>query len=92
LLFYRQQAGHVTFHSMIFLGASQFQRDGRRYILYHTGPEGSNPGELRRLSIEDLMHFPQPEWRPAAGNASFLGVARWNILRSGDEESDAREN
>jgi uncharacterized protein YfaT (DUF1175 family) len=92
LLFYRQPSGHITFHSMIYVGDSQLRKAGRRYILYHTGPEGSNPGEIRRLSVEELMRFPQPEWRPLAGNPSFLGVVRWNILRTRIEETDAQHN
>jgi hypothetical protein len=88
LVFFRQQSGHTTFHSMIYLGASQLRPDGHRYFLYHTGPQldhhasdpHKNPGEMRRLTVEELMHFPQPEWRPLASNPSFLGVARWNIL------------
>jgi uncharacterized protein len=85
LLFYRQagSSSHVTFHSMIYLGDSQMRRDGHRYFLYHTGPEGSNAGEIKRLSVEELTHFPQAEWRPLAGNPNFLGIARWNILRQG---------
>ena len=74
LLFFRQDEAHVTFHSMIFL-------DGRR-VIYHTGPEGDDPGELRRLSLEELLRFPQPEWRPLASNPAFLGVYRWNILKN----------
>jgi uncharacterized protein YfaT (DUF1175 family) len=80
LIFFRQDAGHTTFHSMIYLGASQLRPDRRKYFLYHTGPDGSNPGEMRRLTVDELMHFPQPEWRPLASNPSFLGVSRWNIL------------
>ena len=85
LLFYRQagSSSHVTFHSMIYLGDSQMRRDGYRYFLYHTGPAGSNAGEIKRLSVEELTHFPQAEWRPLAGNPNFLGIARWNILRQG---------
>lgn len=81
LLFFRQESNRVTFHSMIYLGESQFRPDGQRYILYHTGPTGSDPGEIRRLTVDELVRFPQAEWRPIAGNVSFLGVARWNILR-----------
>ncbi len=92
LLFYRQETDHVTFHSMIYLGESQLRRDGRRYVLYHTGRDGANPGEIRRLTVEELLQFPQPEWRPLGSNSNFLGVARWNILRTGSEDSDAREN
>jgi uncharacterized protein YfaT (DUF1175 family) len=89
LLFYRQSGSgsHVTFHSMIYLGESQLRRDGQRYFLYHTGPDGSglssNPGQIKRLSVEELTHFPQAEWRPLASNSNFLGVSRWNILRKG---------
>jgi uncharacterized protein YfaT (DUF1175 family) len=104
LLFYRQpHDGHPpTFHSMIFLGASQIRPDAQRYVVYHTGPQQSAPqqsaprqtsphqtrpmstaGELRRLSLEELRRFPEPEWRPDPGNPAFLGVYRWNILRSG---------
>ncbi|HEY4365559.1 MAG TPA: DUF1175 family protein [Bryobacteraceae bacterium] len=88
LLFYRQEGSgnKVTFHSMIYLGESQVHRDGRRYFLYHTGPEGSSAGEMKRLSVEDLTQFPQAEWRPLAGNPSFLGVSRWNILRKGVDD------
>jgi uncharacterized protein len=83
LLFFRQRSGREPFHSMIYLGPSQIQPDGKRYVLYHTGPDGDDPGEIKRLTIEELMHFPQPEWRPLASNPAFLGVARWNILRRG---------
>ena len=82
LLLYRQESDHLTFHAMIFLGASQLRPDRSRYVLYHTGPTGKDPGEMRRLAIEELLRFPQPEWRPLDGNESFLGVARWNILRA----------
>ena len=86
LLFFRQRGEHITFHSMIYLGESQLQKDGHRYMLYHTGPTGKNPGEIRRPTVEELMTFPQPEWRPVLANPSFLGVARWNILRRGTNE------
>src|ERR1039457_3550314 len=81
LLFFRQDSGAEPYHSMIYLGESSIQNDGRRYVLYHTGPSGSDPGEIRRLTVEELLRFPQPEWRPVAANPSFLGVSRWNILR-----------
>ena len=78
LLFFRQQTSPVTYHSMIYLGASQLRPDGRSYVLYHTGS-----GEIRRLTVEELARFPQPEWRPLAANPNFLGIARWNILNVG---------
>ena len=43
LLFFRQEADHMPFHSMIYLGESQLRPDGHRYILYHTGPTARTP-------------------------------------------------
>ena len=83
LLFFRR--GPDAYHSMIYLGESQLRPDGRRYVVYHTGPEGADPGEIRRLTLEELDRFPRPEWRPLAANPVFLGVFRWNILRRESE-------
>ncbi len=82
LLFYRQESAHMPFHSMIYLGASRVEPDGEIYILYHTGPGG----EMRRPRTAELLEYPEPEWRPVAGNPSFLGVFRWNILREAGSE------
>ena len=78
LLFYHHED---AYHSMIYLGASQMRPDGKRYVVYHTGPDGNDPGEMKRLSESELAHFPEMEWRPMAVNPNFLGVYRWNILR-----------
>jgi uncharacterized protein YfaT (DUF1175 family) len=80
LLFFRQASDHMPFHSMIYLGASHISGGDTRYVLYHTGPTGADPGEMRRLTVSELLNFPQPQWRPTAGNPAFLGVYRWNIL------------
>lgn len=80
LLFFRQLSEHMPFHSMIYIGKSQIGRGSARYVLYHTGPTASDPGEIRRLTIEELLHYPEPQWRPISANPSFLGVYRWNIL------------
>jgi hypothetical protein len=85
LLFFRQPEAREPFHSMIYLGESLIRPDGKRYILYHTGPDGADPGEMRRLTVEELLDFPQPQWRPVASNPSFLGVSRWNILKEGSK-------
>jgi len=81
LLLYRQESDHMPFHSMIYLGPSQISRDAARYVVYHTGPDGADPGIIRRLSTNELAAYPEPEWRPLAANPSFLGIYRWNILR-----------
>ncbi|MEO5923507.1 MAG: DUF1175 family protein [Bryobacteraceae bacterium] len=81
LLFFRHESADMPFHTMIYLGKSQVQDDGQRYLLYHTGPDGSDPGEIRRPTLQELSSHPNPSWRPVTGNPTFLGVYRWNILR-----------
>jgi uncharacterized protein YfaT (DUF1175 family) len=80
LLLYRQESARTSYHSMIYLGVSQVERSGR-YVVYHTGPEGGDAGVIRRLALDDLLRYPEPEWRPIAANPCFLGIYRWNILR-----------
>ena len=80
LLFFRQAAGALPFHSMVWLGPSHFEESRQRYVVYHTGPIESHAGEIRRLTVEQLLHHPEPRWRPLEGNTNFLGVYRWNIL------------
>jgi uncharacterized protein YfaT (DUF1175 family) len=84
LLFFRQSDDHTTYHAMIFVGPSQIEHGFEQYLVYHTGPQGKEPGEIRRLTVSELVNFPDARWRPVASNPAFLGVYRWNILR-GDE-------
>ncbi len=81
LFFFRQPVEHMPFHTMIFLGASQIERSKIPYVVYDTGPDGAAAGEIRRLSLDQLLHFPDPRWQPREANPSFLGVFRWNILK-----------
>jgi hypothetical protein len=86
ILFYRQLEQDSPFHSMIFIGQSPLLNDAGSansgdVVVYHTGPIGNGPGEMRRLSVAELLQHPSPRWRPVAGNTNFLGVFRWNILR-----------
>jgi hypothetical protein len=78
LLFYRQDTDHMPYHSMIFVGPSYATRDRERYIVYHTG----NDGIIKRLTADELLNYPEPDWRPRPSNPYFLGVYRWNILRN----------
>jgi len=84
LLFFRQLEQGLPFHAMIFLGHSQFDPGEANWVVYHTGPIAGGAGEVRRVRLRELLEHPSPRWRPMAGNANFLGVYRWNILR-GDE-------
>jgi uncharacterized protein YfaT (DUF1175 family) len=86
VLFFRQVDQDSPFHSMIFVGRSQWNVEGDApstddLIVYHTGTIGTKPGEMRRIRMADLLNFPSPKWRPFSGNSNFLGVYRWNILR-----------
>jgi hypothetical protein len=84
LLFYRQLEQNEPYHSMIFIGRSQFDSDVASLVVYHTGPEGKSKGQMRRVRLDDLVKHPSPRWRPVPANSNFLGVYRWNILREGD--------
>jgi uncharacterized protein len=85
LLFFRQLEQNSPFHSMVFVGRSQWIDRGTEnaedIVVYHTGPIDGHPGEMRRLRLDELLRHPSPRWRPVAGNTNFLGVYRWNILR-----------
>jgi uncharacterized protein YfaT (DUF1175 family) len=92
LLFYRQLEQDTAFHSMIFIAHGEWNSAGvleknvgpesaNQYVVYHTGPDGKDRGEMRRMRLTDLLQHPSPRWRPIPGNNNFLGVYRWNILR-----------
>ena len=78
LLFFRQLEQNSAYHSMIITGANS------DWVIYHTGPIGKQKGEIRRVSMQDLLHHPDTRWRPLPENTNFLGVYRWNVLRDGD--------
>lgn len=84
LLFFEQAEQEMPFHAMIYIGPGQFEPPPGDWVVYHTGPDGDDPGEMRRRSVDELVNYPDPRWRPVAGNANFLGVFRWNILREAD--------
>jgi uncharacterized protein YfaT (DUF1175 family) len=76
LLFYRQFGQSSPWHSMI------VTRIGSQpAVVYHTGEIHGQAGELRRMTLTELLDHPQPQWRPVSSNPNFLGVYRWNILR-----------
>jgi uncharacterized protein len=83
LLFFRQAGHRMPFHAMIYLGKSYFG-EGTDWLVYHTGPSGREAGEVRRVTIAELLQHPQVCWRPLPQNPAFLGVYRWNILREAD--------
>jgi uncharacterized protein YfaT (DUF1175 family) len=76
LLFYRQFGQSSPWHSMIVTRAG---RDAA--VVYDTGEDHGKAGELRRVSMAELLDHPQIAWRPVPSNPNFLGVYRWTILR-----------
>lgn len=75
LLFFRQLEQNSPYHSMIVTGGPQ------PFAVYHTGLIGKESGEMRRVLLDDLLHHPDPRWRPVPENSNFLGVYCWNILQ-----------
>ena len=84
LLFFRQDGQRMPFHAMIFLGSSQIEPGEEAFVVYHTGPSGKSAGEIRRVSLAQLVNYPDARWRPIPANPGFLGVYRWNILRGAE--------
>ena len=76
LLFYRQFGQSSPWHSMIVERVG-----GQSAVVYDTGEDHGKAGELRRVTVAELLDHPQAQWRPVEGNPNFLGVYRWNILR-----------
>ena len=82
LLFFARGGAHgQPDHAMAFVRPDG---DGQPVLLYHTGPEGSgatrSEGEIRRVRLDELMHHPDPDFRPLPENPAFLGVYRWKVL------------
>jgi hypothetical protein len=80
LLYFRQMDAASPDHLMVFVGRSQFDRNGDDWIVYHTGPGGGSSGEVRKVSLADLVRHPSARWRPVASNPAFAGVFRLSIL------------
>ena len=81
LLFFRRDVADMPYHSMIVIGRSQVSMATNSiYVVYDTGPTSTEGGEIKRLTLEELLHYPDPQWQPRATNPFFLGVFRWNIL------------
>jgi uncharacterized protein YfaT (DUF1175 family) len=76
LLFYRQFGQSSPWHSIIVIRIGS-----EPGIVYDTGPDHGQPGELRRMRLAELLDHPQLQRRPVVSNPNFLGVYRWNILR-----------
>jgi uncharacterized protein YfaT (DUF1175 family) len=80
LIYFHQSSQNAPDHLMVFVGSSSFEPEGRDWVVYHTGPDGTRPGEVRKVRLRDLMRHPAARWRPVAGNPQFVGVFRLDLL------------
>ena len=76
LLYFRQPSQRQPDHLMIVVGKSPFDPSAHDFIVYHTGPDGEDRGELRKVRAADLARHPAARWRPVPANAAFIGVFR----------------
>ena len=76
LLYYRQASQRQPDHLMIVVGPSRLDASAPDFVVYHTGPDETGPGELRKARLADLLQHPAPRWRPVASNHAFIGVFR----------------
>ena len=79
LLYFRRPGAAQPDHVMVVVGRSAFD-PGDDWVVYHTGPDGSWPGEVRKVPLAVLQRHPTPTWRPLAANAAFVGVFRLALL------------
>src|SRR5262249_53286981 len=75
-LLYFAERDRRSDHLMVFVGRSRFEADGEDWVVYHTGPDSANAGEVRRVTVRELLAHPLPRWRPIASNLEFVGVFR----------------
>jgi uncharacterized protein YfaT (DUF1175 family) len=80
LIYFRQPGQRQPDHLMVFIGRSTFDPGADDWVVYHTGPDGESPGEVRKVRLADLARHPAPRWRPAPVNPRFIGVFRLALL------------
>jgi uncharacterized protein len=64
--------GLRSYHSMVYLGGGM--------VVYHTGASPAQGGEVRLLSVQNLIRRAERAFHPEASNVNFLGVYRWKII------------
>ncbi|MGE3840685.1 MAG: DUF1175 family protein [Vicinamibacterales bacterium] len=81
LLYYRGDTAYPSDHLMVFLGPSILPEAGRDWLVYHTGPAGGRPGEMRKVPVSTLLKHPVARWRPETSNPAFAGIFRLRIFQ-----------
>jgi uncharacterized protein YfaT (DUF1175 family) len=80
VLYFHQPGQSQPDHLMVFIGRSFFDREHADWVVYHTGPIGDGPGEVRKVALHDLRQHPSARWRPTETNRQFIGIFRLAAL------------
>ncbi len=78
LVFFHPEDFEFPYHLMIYAGDLGLMKD-KTWLIYHTGPIGDNPGELRLVRLQELLNY-DPTWWPVKDNPNFLGFYRFRFL------------
>ena len=78
-VFFHPEDVEMPYHLMIFVGNLNLA-DHEGWFVYHTGPIGENPGELRFVRYSELVNY-DPSWAPLEINPYFLGFYRFRFLK-----------
>lgn len=81
LLYFRQDRQDSPDHLMVYVGPTATDRSRADWLVYHTGPDASAAGEVRKVSLADLLRHPSARWRPVPANHAFVGVFRLNAFK-----------
>ncbi len=68
----------MPYHGMIVL--KEESDPAQEFLVYHTGPDGQNPGEVRKIARTTLNQHPDERWHLNEANPYFLGYFRWKII------------
>lgn len=78
MVFFHPEDFEFPYHLMIYVG-NLGTADHQGWVLYHTGPIGEGPGELRFVKYTELAKL-DPSWLPNAKNKYFMGFFRFKFL------------
>lgn len=77
-VFFHPEDVEMPYHLMIFIRNLNVV-DHEGWFVYHTGPIGESPGELRFVRYSELVNY-DPSWAPLEINPYFLGFYRFRFL------------
>ncbi|WP_448523886.1 DUF1175 domain-containing protein [Pseudothermotoga sp.] len=77
LVFFHPQDFEFPYHLMVYAG--EILTKDEAWLVYHTGPIGDGPGELRLVRLKELMDY-DPTWWPTEDNQNFLGFYSFRFL------------